>query len=554
MKKIVIIALSVLLATAIISNIASYRRYRDTKTAFERSEKKAVYLKEKIDKLEQQISVFEDQIRENAKKLEELGVAKTRVSELGSMISMKNQSLLEYQEKISELESNYRAEKKITENLRAEISSKTTKIHKLEDRVRSADTQVLSFTEQLTRSRYETEGLLGQVSGLSDQKSALEVTLRQQKSAHETDVARFKVEIQSREARIGALQGQHERAKSEILSLKDQLEIDRTEIEGLKGELSSLVKGKNELEAELKQLKSTHSAIVAKLGEEVQNRDAMIGDLQKGYEDVKTQLLSLTHQLTQSRGEIEGLQGQVSDLSALKIALETKGAQQKSSHETTVAGLIKEIQNREARIGELQGKLERAKAQIVSLRDQLEKERVGIAKLQRNLLETQRLRARLNESIDQMKSTYVSIVNGLKEQIENREVIISELGEKLSVTFVDRILFQSGKATVTPKGKEILTKVGQILRNVKSKRIRVEGHTDNKLILPEYRHKFPSNWELSAARAAAVVRYFQNEVGFDPSNLEATGHSFYKPIAPNETEEGRAQNRRVNIIIAPTFE
>jgi len=153
-----------------------------------------------------------------------------------------------------------------------------------------------------------------------------------------------------------------------------------------------------------------------------------------------------------------------------------------------------------------------------------------------------------------MKSAYVSILNGLEEEIENREVIINELEEELSVTFVDRVLFQSGKAAVTPKGQEILTKVGQILRHVKSKRIRVEGHTDNKLILPEYQHKFPSNWELSAARAAAVVSYFQNELGFDPSNLEATGHSFYKPIATNETEEGRAQNRRVNIIIAPTFE
>lgn len=406
MKKIVIIALSVLLATAIISNIASYRKYRDTKTAFERSEKKAVSLKEKIDKLEQQISLFEDQIRKNAKKLEELGVAKTRVSELGNIIGMKNQSLLEYQEKIDKLESNYRAEKEITENLRAEISSKTTKIHKLEDRVRSADTQVLSFTEQLTRSRYETEGLQGQVSDLSDQKSALEAKLKQQESAHETDVAGFNVEIQ----------------------------------------------------------------------------------------------------------------------------------------------------NRDARIGELQGKLERAKAQIVSIEDRLEKERVGTTKLQRDLLETQRVRARLNERIDQTKSTYLSIVNGLEEEIENREVIISELEEELSVTFVDRILFQSGKATVTPKGREILTKVGQILGSVKSKRIRVEGHTDNKLILPEHRHKFPSNWELSAARAVAVVRYFQNELGFDPSELEASGHSFYKPIATNETEEGRAQNRRVNIIIAPTFE
>ena len=117
------------MATAIISNIAFYRKYRDTKTAFERGGRKAVSLKKKTDKLEQQMSVFEDQIGENAKKFEELGVARTRVSEFGNMISMKNQSLLEYQEKISKLESNYRTEKKITENLRAEISSKTTKIH-----------------------------------------------------------------------------------------------------------------------------------------------------------------------------------------------------------------------------------------------------------------------------------------------------------------------------------------------------------------------------------------------------------------------------------------
>jgi chemotaxis protein MotB len=72
--------------------------------------------------------------------------------------------------------------------------------------------------------------------------------------------------------------------------------------------------------------------------------------------------------------------------------------------------------------------------------------------------------------------------------------------------------------------------------------------------MKEYRHKFPSNWELSAARAAAVVRHFQKEIGIDPENLEAVGHSFYDPVATNETEEGRAQNRRVNIVIAPKIE
>jgi len=165
----------------------------------------------------------------------------------------------------------------------------------------------------------------------------------------------------------------------------------------------------------------------------------------------------------------------VSGLSDQKSALEVALRQQKSAHETDVARFNVQIQSRETRIGELQDKLERAKAQIVSLEEQLEKERIRTAKLQRNLLETQRLKARLNKSIDQTKSTYLSIVNGLKEQIENREVIIRELEEELSVTFVDRILFQSGKATVTPKGTEILTKVGQILRKMKSKKSELKG-------------------------------------------------------------------------------
>jgi chemotaxis protein MotB len=92
------------------------------------------------------------------------------------------------------------------------------------------------------------------------------------------------------------------------------------------------------------------------------------------------------------------------------------------------------------------------------------------------------------------------------------------------------------------------------LKNVAGKQIRVVGHTDNKAILPEYRNKFPSNWELSAVRASAVVRYFQKEIGLDAKNMEAVGRSFYEPIASNETEKGRAQNRRVNIIIAPKIE
>ncbi len=172
-------------------------------------------------------------------------------------------------------------------------------------------------------------------------------------------------------------------------------------------------------------------------------------------------------------------------------------------------------------------------------------------RLEQELVELSRQKALAKSRIGQLKSTYTALVSDLKNQIEKQEVFIQELGERLSVSFVDRILFEFGSSSITPKGKRILAKVGVVLKNVKDKGIRVVGHTDNIPIMKEYRDKFPSNWELSAARASSVVRYFQWKSGIEPEKMEAVGRALYEPVASNETEEGRAQNRRVEIIIAP---
>jgi chemotaxis protein MotB len=149
------------------------------------------------------------------------------------------------------------------------------------------------------------------------------------------------------------------------------------------------------------------------------------------------------------------------------------------------------------------------------------------------------------------KSTYEALVSSLKEQIEKQEVTIKDFQEGLSLTFVDRILFEFGKTNITPEGKRILEKVGEVLKNIKGRKIRVTGHADNIPIHPNYKYKFPTNWELSAARAASVVSYFQEETGLDPKDMEAVGRSFYQPVASNEIKEGRDRNRRVEIFIAP---
>ena len=166
----------------------------------------------------------------------------------------------------------------------------------------------------------------------------------------------------------------------------------------------------------------------------------------------------------------------------------------------------------------------------------------------------QKVAERAEAQMKQMKSTHETLVSELKDQIQKQEVSIKEFQESISLNFVDRILFEFGKADLTPEGEKVLKKVGEALKNIKGKKIRVTGHTDPVPIRPDYRDKFPSNWELSSARAASVVRYFQEKIGLDPKEMEAVGRSFYQPEASNDTREGRARNRRVEVLIAPQME
>jgi hypothetical protein len=128
-------------------------------------------------------------------------------------------------------------------------------------------------------------------------------------------------------------------------------------------------------------------------------------------------------------------------------------------------------------------------------------------------------------------------------------VTISQLQGKLTVSILDRILFDSGEADLKPDGAEVLRKVATILAAHPNLRIHVVGHTDDVPIRPAARKRFPSNWELSTARATAAVRFLTEQAGVDPRRLGAVGYGEFRPVAPNSTPEGRARNRRIAIAI-----
>jgi chemotaxis protein MotB len=155
----------------------------------------------------------------------------------------------------------------------------------------------------------------------------------------------------------------------------------------------------------------------------------------------------------------------------------------------------------------------------------------------------------LQDAIAQRDKTKRQIETDLKEQIQAQEVKLEKLAGKLKVTFVDRILFNSGSAKINEEGKQLLSTLAESLKH-NNQNIIVEGHTDNVPIGSELGEKYPTNWELSVARSAAVVRYLIEKPGIGPQRFTASGYSFYKPVASNETDEDRHQNRRIEIILA----
>lgn len=167
-----------------------------------------------------------------------------------------------------------------------------------------------------------------------------------------------------------------------------------------------------------------------------------------------------------------------------------------------------------------------------------------------NLEETLARASKKTKEVEKTSNTYQQLLEEMKGEIAQGQITIKELKGKLTMDVVDKILFASGEAKVKKEGLDVLNRVVDILKNVKDKNIRVEGHTDNVPITSRLAKVYPTNWELSAARAINVSKYLQQQ-GIDPAILSATAYGEYQPVADNATPEGRAKNRRIAIILLP---
>ena len=243
--------------------------------------------------------------------------------------------------------------------------------------------------------------------------------------------------------------------------------------------------------------------------------------------------------------EADGLSKELSELQVThkKLVLENSALKAKFNRLTEDAAVL--TADKKQLEGILKAKSDILSKNISELRQQVAELKVENDKLSDDIAGLQKAK---EDTVKELSGTYEQLLSNMKNEIAKGQVTISELKGKLTVNMEAAILFDSGKADVKPEGLDILGKIVETLKNVRDKAIRIEGHTDNVQITGALVRTFPTNWELSAARAINVSKFLQ-EQGIDPANLSAAAFAEHKPVADNSTKEGRAKNRRIEITL-----
>ena len=177
-------------------------------------------------------------------------------------------------------------------------------------------------------------------------------------------------------------------------------------------------------------------------------------------------------------------------------------------------------------------------------------------KLSQSAQDLQRQKQKLEQLqnlLNQQKAASEELKNKMAEALKgfnSNDLSVEQKNGKVYVSLSEKLLFPSGSAVVNPQGVDALSKLAAVLNLNSDVAVDIEGHTDSIPI----RGRYKDNWDLSTARANSIVRILVNNYKVDPTRVISSGHSYYEPVASNATPEGRAKNRRTDIILSPKLD
>ena len=219
------------------------------------------------------------------------------------------------------------------------------------------------------------------------------------------------------------------------------------------------------------------------------------------------------------------------------------------------------VTNLDDRLAEARKNNDELRATLVSMQNSLDKSLIqgsqsnrNIAKLVDEINASNRFIQHLVQVKNRSDSLNLVVVNNLTRSLTREEMQTMDIQVLKGVVYIsldDKMLYNSGSFEISDRAGEILSKIAKIILDYKDYNVLVEGNTDTD---PISRPNIRNNWDLSALRGSSVVQALQNNYGIDPKRLTAAGRGEYNPIANNNTAEGKARNRRTQIIITPELD
>ncbi len=429
----------------------------------------------------------------------------------------------------------------------------------LQNRHESEQEQLLSAQRKVGKLQ-EEKMQVEQVSGeMRRERDLLKVKAddldRQLETARQDITSRKKAQADAN-ARIAALEKDKEQLTGTLTATKDlvkdqetKLAAEQAKVAALREDKQKLMTGTTTAQDEIARLQKrageleTQAARVKELEKRLSEQDQDIGHLRQAASDRETQSAkvgTLTDDLDKTRQRVATLTSELKTVSQ-------EAAHARQERDRLREDLRRKSEERDQLALELRKRdeaLTASEASVIRLQTLLQEEEKEKARLVQE-------RAAKEAEIQRLTKTREDLAQSLEAEIAKGDIRIQQVRDQLTINMVDRVLFDSGKAQVKPAGLKVLKRVGDILAGVKDKQIRIEGHTDNVPIGPRLKEQFPTNWELSTARATSVVRYLIEEGGVERGTISAIGYADTRPVAGNDTEEGQAANRRIEIVLYP---
>ncbi|MEM7251371.1 MAG: OmpA family protein [Pseudomonadota bacterium] len=463
--------------------------------------------------------------------------------ELTDQVAGQTEEIVRLGSSLETLESDYEAmvKQKAAElvSMAAEVAKEQGEKAKLQWMIDALEKEKDDISKTLSESTRERADLAAQLEQAYKDYNRLDIevkSFREAADAHDETEALLIAMLKDRAAEKAALNAQLATTKQNLATAQ----ADATEA--------------NEGHARLLALIAERSKEATALATEVGEREQAIRDTRAELDAaVESQALllsmlreraieksALNRELSESRDALSRARDETSALSAAQLEEVNKRA----LLQALIAEKASENEALAARLESLSEDDAKAAAEIELLRNRVQQLRNELA----------RFEARQNAQdaqVDQAASAQRTLQSALATYLSENKLDIKQDRQKLTLQLSDRILFDSGSATIKREGIEVLRRVGAVLRErLGELEVQVGGHTDN-VPVRTLSGFLGSNWGLSAARAVTVVRFFEREIGIEPTLLSAVGYSEFRPRANNDTSLGRSRNRRIEIVLLP---